>query len=101
METRLHSYETYLYKYLLPVAWIPWDGFRSIRRVFPPSDPNSVTMVRVWIILWCLMFPLVILYALRLKTVVMSETGLRIGAYFSEIEVPFSNVANVKHNWFI
>src|SRR5260370_39967788 len=100
METRLHSYETYLYKYLLPIMWIPWDGFRSLRRAFPSTDPNSATTIRVAIILWCLMFPLVIWYALRLKTLVMTGDGLRIGGYFSEVEVPFSNIATVRHNWF-
>ena len=100
METRLHSYETYLYKYLLPIMWVPWDGFRSLRRAFPSTDPNSATMIRVAIILWCLTLPLVIWYALRLKTLVVTQDALRIGGYFSEVEVPFSNVTTVTHNWF-
>jgi hypothetical protein len=30
----------------------------------------------------------------------MTEDALRIGGYFSEVEVPFSNIAAVRHNWF-
>lgn len=101
METRLHSYETYLYKYLLPLMWIPWDGFRSLRRAFPLTYPNSATIIPLFIIIWCVTFPLVIWYALRLKTLVLTGNGLRIGGYFSVIEVPFLEVAGVKHNWFM
>ena len=67
METRLHSYETFLYKYLLPIGWIPWDGLRSLRRAFPPTDPNSATMFWLVIIMWCITYPLVVFYAVRLR----------------------------------
>jgi len=100
METRLHSYETYLYKYFLPVLWFPWDGFRSARRAFPPTDPNNGTMMWVAIIMWCVTYGLVVFYGFRLKTVFLNETGLRIRGYITEIEIPFSEVASVKHNWF-
>ena len=98
IEMRLHSYETYLYKYLLPIVWIPWDRFRSFRRAFPSAEP---TMIGLGIILWCLIYLLLIWYAIRLKTVATTGSGLRIGGYFGEVEVPLSNVANVKHNWFM
>src|SRR6266849_2290105 len=101
METRLHSYETYLYKYILPIAWIPWDGFRSLRRAFPPSEPNSATMIWVGMVAWCVIYTLVVLYGLRLKTVFSNQSGLRIRGYVSEIEIPFSDVAAAKHNWFM
>src|SRR5438105_2874850 len=100
METRLHSYETYLYKYILPVAWFPWDGFRSLRRAFPSTEPNSATMVWVGMVVWCLTYALVVFYAVRLKTVFASETVLRVRGYVNEIEISFSDMANVKHNWF-
>jgi hypothetical protein len=100
METRLHSYETYLYKYFLSVLWFPWDGFRSARRAFPPTDPNNGTMMWVAIIMWCVTYGLVVFYGFRLKTVFLNETGLRIRGYITEIEIPFSEVASVKHNWF-
>jgi len=74
METRLHSYETYLYKYLLPVLWFPWDGFRSARRAFPPTDPNNGTMMWGAIIIWCVTYGLVVFYGFRLKTVFLNET---------------------------
>ena len=51
-------------------------------------------------IVWCVLFMLVVRYALRLKTVFANETGLRISGYLSEIEVPFSDVASIKPNWF-
>ena len=101
METRLHSYETYVYKYILPIAWIPWDGFRSLRRAFPPSEPNSATIIWVGMLVWCVLYLLVACYALRLKTVFANEAGLRVRGYVSEIEIPFSDVAAVKHNWFM
>src|SRR5258708_3269842 len=101
METRLHSYGTYLYKYVLPICCFPWDGLRSVRRAFPPSDPNSATMIWVAIIMWCVTYPLVVFYAVRLKTVFLSETGLRVRGYVNEIEIPFSDIASVKHNSFL
>jgi|ERR1043166_928225 hypothetical protein len=100
METRLHSYETYLYKYLLPIVWIPWSRLKGLRSAFPPSEPNSATMIWVAIIFWCVSFPLVVFYAVRLKTIFASETGLRVRGYVTEIEIPFSDIASVKHNWF-
>jgi hypothetical protein len=100
METRLHSYETYLYKYLLPILWFPWEGLGSVRRAFPPSDPNSLTTIWLIIIIWCATYPLLQYYAIRLKTVFANETGLRIRGYITEIEIPFSEIASVKHNWF-
>jgi len=42
----------------------------------------------------------VVFYAVRLKTVFVNETSLRIRGYVTEIEVPFSDMASVKHNWF-
>src|SRR5215813_14356128 len=100
METRLHSYETYLYKYVLPVLWFPWDGFRSVQRAFPTTDPNNSTLRWVAIIMWCVSYGLVVFYGVRLKTVFVNEAGLRIRGYITEIEIPFSEVASVKHNWF-
>jgi len=98
METRLHSWETYLYKYFLPIAWIPWDGFRSLRTAVPASDPNFVAIRSVAVVLWCVTYALLVFYAVRLKTVFMNENGLRIRGYFTEIEIPFSEVASVRHN---
>lgn len=57
-------------------------------------------MIWVAIIMWCVTYPLVVFYAVRLKTVFTNETGLRIRGYISEIEIPFSEVASVKHIWF-
>ena len=101
METRLHSYETYVFKYLLPVMGIPWDGFRSLRRAFPATEPNSETFFWIFAVAWCVMLVLVVWYALRLKTIFLTDTGLRIRGYITENEIPFSDVASVKHRWFI
>jgi hypothetical protein len=57
-------------------------------------------MTWVAIIMWCLTYSLVVFYAVRLKTVFANETGLRIRGYIADIEIPFSDVASVKHNWF-
>jgi len=57
-------------------------------------------MIWVAIIFWCVSFPLVVFYAVRLKTIFASETGLRVRGYVTEIEIPFSDIASVKHNWF-
>ena len=58
-------------------------------------------MVWVAVIMWCVTYPLIVFYAARLKTVFANETGLRIRGYVSDIEIPFSEVACVKHNWFL
>ena len=57
-------------------------------------------MMWLVVIVWCVSFPLVVFYAVRLKTVFAGETGLRIRGYITEIEIPFSDMAFVKHNWF-
>ena len=57
METRLHSYETYLFKYLLPVMGIPWDGLRSLRHAFPATEPNNATFIWVGAVAWSLSTP--------------------------------------------
>jgi hypothetical protein len=100
METRLHSYETYLFKYLLPIMGIPWDGFSSLRRAFPPTEPNHAIIIWVATAVWCVTLVLFVWYGLRLKTVFINQTGLRIRGYVTEIEIPFSQIASVKHNWF-
>lgn len=50
--------------------------------------------------MWCVTYGLVVFYGVRLKTVFVNEAGLRIRGYLTEIEVSFSEVASVKHNWF-
>lgn len=50
--------------------------------------------------MWCVSYGLVVFYGVRLKTVFVNEAGLRIRGYITEIEIPFSEVASVKHNWF-
>src|SRR5687767_7665946 len=99
METRLHSYETYLFKYLLPIMGIPWDGFRGLRRAFPPAEPNNATIIWVATVVWCVLLVGFVWYGFRLKTVFINQTGLRIRGYITEIEIPFSQIASVKHNW--
>jgi len=54
----------------------------------------------VAVMMWCVTYPLVVFYAVRLKTVFANETGLRIRGYVNEIEIPFSDIASVRHNWF-
>ena len=80
---------------------IPWDGFKSLRRAFPATEPNGATFFWIFAVAWCVMFVLVVWYALRLKTIVLTDTGVRVRGYITEIEIPFSDVASVKHHWFI
>jgi len=96
METNLTSLETYLYKYLLPVTFIPWDGFRSVRASFPPNDPHAKSMLWLFFFFWCVMTPFVFWYALKLKRVVINEEFLRVKSYLKEIEIPLANVESIK-----
>jgi hypothetical protein len=99
METRLHSYETYLYKFMLPIIAIPWNGLRSFRAVLSPGEHNP-TIIGLAILVWCAMLALILWYALRVKTVFMTQDGLRIHGYVTDLEISFSDIASVKHNWF-
>lgn len=92
MRTRLHSLETYLYKYVLPIVFIPWDGFRGLRTAFPANTTMFVVLITVWAV----MVPFVFWNALKLKTVAMDDQGLHVKGYFKEIDVPFVNVASIK-----
>jgi hypothetical protein len=96
MRANLHSIETYLYKYLLPLVFVPWDGFRDLRSAFPSNDPHFAGTI--WILLgaWCVMAPLIFWYAFKLKTVVLDGSVLRIKSYITRIDVPIANVANLK-----
>ena len=67
---------------------------------FRQATQTGATMISVAIIMWCVTFPLVVFYAVRLKTVFANETGLRIRGFVTEIEIPFSEMASVRHNWF-
>ena len=99
METRLHSYETYLFKFILPIMGIPWNGIRSFRVILSPGE-NNPTIIGLAIAAWCVMLALSVWYAVRLKTVFMTQNGLRIRGYVTELEISFSDVASVRHNWF-
>src|SRR5215471_11392802 len=99
METRLHSYETYLYKYMFPLMAIPWRGFSTFRVALPPGQ-NNATIVGLLVVAWCVMFALILWYAVRLKTVFLTANTLRVRGFVTELEIPFSDIASVKHNWF-
>jgi len=96
METNLHSLETYLYKYLLPVCFIPWDGFRSARASFPPNDQNAQAMLWLFFGFWFVMTPFVFLYGFKIKRVIIDDRVLRIKGYLNEIEIPLANVESVS-----
>lgn len=99
MEMNLHSLETYLYKYLLPVTFVPWEGFRSVRASFPPSDPNAKTMLLLFFGFWFVMTPFVFWYASKLKRVVLlDESILRVKGYLKEIDIPLPNVESVTES---
>jgi hypothetical protein len=93
MGTNLHSFETYVYKYLLPAVFIPWDGFRGIKKAFPE---NPTKMLWLMIAAWSLMAPFVFWYAVKLKTVVMDDAVLHIKGYFKTVDIPLADVASVK-----
>ena len=39
-------------------------------------------------------------YAVRLKTVFLDDNTLRVCGFITELEIPFSDIASIKHNWF-
>jgi hypothetical protein len=36
----------------------------------------------------------------RLKTVFLNDNMLRVRGFITEVEIPFSDLASIKHNWF-
>src|SRR5437762_1516805 len=92
MGTRLHSLETYIYKYLMPIIFTPWDGFRGLSTPFP----NSSKMPAVMIVFWALMAPFIFWTAVKLKTVVMDDDVLHVKGYFTEIDIPFADIVSIK-----
>ena len=98
MGINITSLETYFYKYLLPVTFVPWDGFRTVRASFPPNDPHAKTMWWVFLAAWCVIMPWVFWYAFRLKGVRMGEKALFVRSYRKEIQIPFSEVDGLKES---
>jgi hypothetical protein len=71
--------------------------------VFASSYPRGKTTqpsLRWAVAAWCVMLAAVIWYALRLKTVFLTEDSLLVRSFVTEVEIPFSEIASVKHNWF-
>jgi len=95
MEKNLHSFETYLYKYFLPVAVVPWDRFHSIRASFSPTDPHAKTMLVLFLSFWVVVTPFVFWYAIKIKRVVCSENFLRVKGYLREIDIRLADVESV------
>jgi hypothetical protein len=81
----LHSLETYLYKYVLPVFFFPWRGFAGWSKVFPSNPAGSLWGL---VALWVVIYSFTLWYALRLKTVVLEDRTLYVKSYLKEIPVP-------------
>jgi hypothetical protein len=98
MEINVTSLETYFYKYLLPVTFVPWDGLRAARATFAPSGPDAQNMWWVFLAAYCVMAVWVFWYAYRLKIVRMGEGSLSVRGYLKETQIPFSEVDGLKES---
>src|SRR6185295_679611 len=99
MKTSLHSFETYLHKYLLPAMFVPWDGFRSLRVAFPLSEPNAKATLLLILGFWLVMSPFIFWFGFRLKRVILLDDKLlRVKGYLKEIDIPLSNVEEVTES---
>ncbi len=98
METNLTSLETYIYKYILPIAFIPWDGFRSVVGPALPDNPSSRMMLLLFLGIWVVMIPFLFWYAFKLKRVIMDERCLYVKGYLKEARIPFSNVESIRRS---
>ena len=100
METNLHSLQTYLYKYLLPVSFIPWDGFRSVKAAIATTDQNAQVMLWLFFGSWSVITPLVFWYGFNIKRVLIEDKFLRFKSYLKEIEIPLDGVESVReYGW--
>jgi hypothetical protein len=95
METNLTSLETYLYKYMLPIFFIPWDGFRTVRGPVRPDNPGEGMSFWLFLAFWVVMTPFVFRYSFKLKRVTMDERSLYVKGYLKEARIPFSNVESI------
>jgi len=100
MEKRLHSLETYLYKYVLPIFFFPWDGFRSLNTALPSHDPAAVKVRWLFLGLWLVVIPFLFWYAYKLKRVILRDGVLVVKGYLNEIEIPLADIASIeKTRW--
>ena len=93
---KLHSWQTYIYKYLLPLSFIPWDGFQSMLAAFPQRSPDRGPLLALFFVAWIILTPLIFWYAYRLKKVVLSREWLLVEGYFKETAIPLSDVEILK-----
>ena len=98
--TALHSWQTNLYKYLLPINFIPWDGFRSIKRSLASSDPHLRIEFPIIIGFWLIMTPIVFWFAFKIKRVVLEEGVLTVKGFVKEVQIPANDIEDVRESGF-
>jgi hypothetical protein len=98
MPIRIHSLETYLDKYVLPIVFIPWAGFGSLSRAFPGITPVQTYLL----IALCALFAAVVFWhALKLKTVILDDEVLHVAGYLKQVTIPLSDVMNIRSRLFL
>lgn len=97
LEINLHGLDTYLYKYLLPLSFIPGDGFRSILVAFPPSSPETRPGLYFFLACWAVLTPVAFWHAFKVKRVFLSGDWLIVKGFIYEVAIPLADVEEIKN----
>lgn len=107
MERTLSIQTTLVMKFVLPAVWIPGFGYATYVLWGEPANARSSTVhsaagaiAERWLFLIAFLVGSGILLwvAKVLRRVVLSEAGLRVSDYFTEVLVPFDAVRAVSQN---
>lgn len=104
MSSRLHSQFTFVYKWILPLIWIPGFGLGVIFVAFGWGEVDGapgLAFHKVALpVVWAITSTFILWSARRLRTVYLHADHLRIGNGREEEDVPLGSVIQVTENWF-
>lgn len=109
MERTLSAGTTFLFKYLFPVVWIGGFGMGTLELWFHPEDVvfngvrGAASRGDQWWFLaaWVVGSAFLLWMAFPLKRVRLTEQGLHVSNYRTEILIPFGAIARVEQNRWI
>ena len=101
MRRRLSSYQTILFKFVLPALWIPLFGVAPLS-MFIRSDAGPLSPPP-WIFLffWIAGSAFLVWDAARLKFVSVDDDFLYVSNYLREIAIPLTDIYDVTENVWI
>lgn len=109
MERTLSAGTTFLFKYLFPVVWIGGFGAGTLQLWLHPEDVvfngvrGAASSGDQWMFLaaWVLGSAFILWMALPLKSVRLTDQGLRVSNYRREIAIPFGAIERVSQSRWI